>query len=286
MSLSKLLASKLGVKETDDAIGNSVLSLLSLRTAFVSALGLDPDISDERLAERAANISKVAAQRAGLLDAVKALVSAKLTADKADKLKLEASGAALTDQLSALFRAGGVENVEAAVAKIVDTMKAAATLEQVMPELKSLQDINDARSKEEQDADVAAACRTYFSGDESQKEVLALFHSTKGRKTFLEKYPEPGDGNEELGTPVVRSASTPGAKGTGRANLEAPRVAPTKRADVVDLSDYPGGNDTERAVNAYRATVKGADVLDYDTVFERACEAKRLGKFVNLSARA
>lgn len=55
--------------------------------------------------------------------------------------------------------------------------------------------------------------------------------------------------------------------------------------DVVDLSLYPGANDTARAVAAYRATVPGADKLDDDTVFELACEAKRTGKFVNLSGR-
>lgn len=287
MSLSKLLASKLGVKETDDAIGNSVMSLLSIRTAFVSALGLDPDISDERLADRAAGIAKVAAQRVALLDAIKALVSAKLVADKADKRKLEASAASLTDQLMALFKAGGVENPDAAVQRISDTMAAAATLEQVMPELKSLQDINSARTEEEQTTDVAAACRTYFGGDESQKEVLQLFHATKGRKAFLEKYPAPGEGNEGLENPVLRTSTGAGAKtpaGGGRTIATAPRTAPTTRTDVVDLSMYPGANDTERSVNAFRATVKGAENMDYDTVFIAACEAKRTGKFVNLSA--
>jgi hypothetical protein len=139
MSLLTTLAKKHNVKEDEAAVIRANDALLSVRSALVAALNVSEDISDEKLASLTTQLSTTATQRKSLLEAVAKVVSVKLAADKTDKLKLESGAASLTEQLSALFRAGGVENVDAAVSRIVDTMKAAATLEQVMPELKSLQ---------------------------------------------------------------------------------------------------------------------------------------------------
>jgi hypothetical protein len=107
-----------------------------------------------------------------------------------------------------------------------------------------------------------------------------------GAAAFLEEYPV--EAAPDLTTVLF---ANPTGRGAGeappatRVQATAPRTAPTTRPDVVDIGMYPGANDTERAINAYRSTVQGADKLSYDDVFELACQQKNTGRFVNLSAQ-
>lgn len=291
------LAKKLGVRETPEAVQNAVSALLDVRGALVVALTLSPDVNDERLTDRVKGITTLSKQRASLFDAVTLL-----SAPKKARVKLgagpdigkdgdEGSGpkdaySGLAAKLEALFAAGGVEDPSGCVNNIMQTLKNAEQLETVMPELSELRKAAAESKTAQADEDVAMAKKAYFSDDSRHEEALRLFHTTKGRKTFLEKYPRP-EGADYLLSAI---ASVPGG-GEREITLAAPTTpsaapAPSgNRTGVVDLSKYPGMNDTQRALAALIATEPGSKDWSYDDQMIAASERKRSGQFVNLSSR-
>lgn len=317
MDLIKKLAATLGVQENESAVVSAVEGLTGVRLSLTSTLDLDRNISDARLSESVKGITKLSRQRRALLALVSVLATATFAGGKVklagkhempdgsemdddDPAMKPGKGDALVQRLGALMAAGGVEDPDRAVAQIVKTLTDAAKLEEVMPELEELRKFSaEAKAEDENDA-VAATLRDYYNGDEDHREVVLAFYRSAGKKKFLEKYPALDAGVEGLTRTIAAEANSGGRPRTRTA--EATReTEPTTPASpgptavraskkgqlaegVVDISLYPGANDSEKAINALKATVQGSEKWDYDTICATAFQARKDGRFVNLSA--
>lgn len=194
-----------------------------------------------------------------------AMLAAKLgvpatTADieKAVVAKLEAGQDAMT-KLEALLTALEVEDVPGATKKIVDLVQKAAKLEEVMPELAQLRDAK-AKADEaamEQEVDQAMAAHRIPA---NMRKSLVL-HRKTDPESFAKDYPLPPPDKAHLTRPIV----TGGGNGAPVAALSnaalvagAPGAVGTQQgsAQVVNLSQFPGTNDTQR-VHAYLESTMG-----------------------------
>lgn len=153
MTISKILASKLGVKESDDAVTAAVASLIDLRDGLVGAFKLDPNLSDKAVCDKVSDLAGV------------------------------------QTKLQALLGALGVENADAAVEKITDMLQRTQKLEEIMPELKSLREASEQRAEEEATSDAEAAIASHFGGNKDHLPVVLLYRKNVGREKFRERYP-------------------------------------------------------------------------------------------------
>lgn len=313
------LAKKLGVRETPEAVQCAVDGLVDIRSSLVGSLALDRNASDARVADAVKDIAKETGRRRKLTSAIALVVTLAAGASmKKGKLRLEALESEsgddeleedvpkgddgdpmkhpLIQKLRGLMEAGGVSDCDKAVAQIVKTLGDAAKLEELEPELEDLRKYSKARKAEEEAEAVAATLRNYYGDDETHKDAVVALYKSIGRKKFLEKYPALGEDADALRATVAaenthptRTAARTAPEGETPAAPAAPaRVNATRRdappPGVVDIAMYPGANDSEKAINALKATVQGADKWDYDTLCATAFDARRTGKFINLSA--
>lgn len=313
----KLFAGKLGVKESQEAVAASLDAKIEIADAVARMLELDAHASDRTLLQRLEVIGKVKAERDKLSEGLHALLDLKLEATgktpeerKAERARLSADAAA---KIGSILRTAGVEDADQRVQRVIDSFAQAMELGEVMPELKELKKREGERMEDEQTEDVAAAMqRQGFTLDrEGQPETeagrvtlkaLKAQHAELGRKKFREAFElDEEDANPELltnhfaaggGRPVAGGSSQAPrpVRASRRSGLpaqtaEEARVA-LSQGGVVDISAYPGPNDSARAVAAYRAIVPGADKLDHAVVCEKAFQLKHKGVFQNLAAAA
>lgn len=237
MDLIKLLASKLGVKTDDGAIGDAVEQLVKLRKAITDKLGLSESASDARITEAAV-------------------------------LRLEAGGDAIA-RLSELLKALGVENAKDATGRIADIMQKAGQLETLMPELGSLRDFKAKTEEVQQEEDVSSALASYFGGDEKHRELLKLYRKQNTRDVFLEKYPAKKP-EEKLLTQTIAGGN--GGAGPGEAQPAGAGTAGAGGgAKVINLMAYKGRNRTEKLIAYCQANVPEFAKLTFDEQWERAC---------------
>jgi hypothetical protein len=307
----KTLAAKLGVRETQEAVDAAVEGLVSIRASLTSSLSLDPNISDARLAESVKNVRRISAQRRNLVALVGVLATAsfskgkvKLAAPPAgepdgdepdgDEGMKPGKGDALVQRLGALMSAGGVEDPDRAVAQIVKTLTDAAKLEEVMPELEELRKFSTEAKAEAESEAVSATLRNYYNDDDSHRDAVVALYKSVGRVKFLEKYPALREDSAELAKTVAAENTHPtrGAAPAAAAPAAGGPVPTTVRATkrdeapegVVDISVYPGANDSERAINALKDKIPASKDWTYDDICASAFQARRSGRFVNLSA--
>jgi hypothetical protein len=198
----------------------------------------------------------------------------------------------LIQKLKGLMTAGGVEDPDKAAAQIVKTLTDAAQLEELEPEFKKLKSYKASTEAEAEASAVAATLRNYFGDDEAHKDAVVALYKSVGREKFLEKYPAVGDDAPALGGSIAAESNTGARRSTQqepaepiapKAKVALSRKEKAPEGNVVDISLYPGANDSERAIAALKATVEGADKWDYDTLCATAFNARREGRFVNLS---
>jgi len=209
MDLLKILASKLGVREANDALEAAVVDLADLRAGIQKTLASD------------------VATTSVLLEGVARAISAKA-------------------KLTALIKALGVEDADGAVNRVADLMSKAAELAKVMPELSSLRVSEQKREDEAAEADVAEAMASRGYGPEA-KEALALLRKTS-REKFLACYPKQSPSTQALlSAVVVQPGAKPGAApkqlpaGQPAINLAPyPGRNPTERAQNYLLATIPG----------------------------------------------
>lgn len=230
----KVLASLLGVRQSEDAVLAAVKDGVQLRSGMVEAFGLNRDG-----------------------------VEIILAAGK--------DGAQAREQLLGLFTALGVSDPDAAVAKVAETMASAAQLKEVMPELENLR-VEKGKMEEtvaEADVDAAiAACKLH----PSMKGALMLQRTTDP-EGFVKSFP-PNAGatasKSHLTTrvaasgksPVAAVVETPPADVINLSNF--PGRNPTARAKAYLASTDPnwGDKDNETQFLAAVHLRKRTDVID------------------------
>lgn len=310
------LAKRLEVRETDEAVASAIDSMLDVRSTLIESLQLDRNVSDAKLANAVKGIAKEADRRRKLANAFTLLVAcmAGASVTKKGELRLEsvslegddgeddeeASGGdpmkhPLIQKLKGLMTAGGVEDPDKAAAQIVKTLTDAAALEALEPEFKKLKSYKASTEAEAEASAVAATLRNYFSDDEAHKDMVVAFYKSAGREKFLERYPSIGEDAPANHAPIALEQNTGARRASQQVEPTEPAAPKTSKValarkgqkapegDVVDISMYPGANDSERSINALKATVEGAEKWDYDTLCATAFNARREGRFVNLS---
>lgn len=190
-----------------------------------------------------------------------ALVATKLgipsTAGDVEKqivIKLEQGQDAMT-KLEALLTALEVEDVPGATKKIVDLVQKAAKLEEVMPELGQLREMK-AKGEEaamEQQVDQAMAAHRIPA---NMRKSLML-HRKSDPEGFAKEFPLPDAAKAYLTRPIVTGNGT-GAPVVAPATLSSTSAVgvPSQGAQAINLSQYPGVNDTQR-VHAYLESTLG-----------------------------
>lgn len=229
MELLKVLAGRLGVREADAAIEAAVGDLTSLRDSIKKLIGAESDSTPV------------------LLDGIEKSISARA-------------------KLTALLKAMGVSDADAAVNRIAELMQQAKELAGVMPELSSLRS-RIQKSEEaaaELDVDSVIASRGY--GPEI-RDALLLLRKSDAEK-FALSYPKPQAGDDKLLASVV---VTPKLHGSPQSKAAIKAGQP----NVINLAIYPGINSTERAMACIRATVNGSENWSHDDVFVAACNLKK-----------
>ena len=272
MDIIKILAGKLGTRETAEAVVTAVDGLFDFCKTIAVKLK-KPDVATSVL----------------LTDVVR------LVDESGDiRAKLEAMASAL-----------GVQDPAMAVAKLAEMVQNSAKLVELMPELEALRAQVGELEEEQEVMDVAAARDFHFAGDQKVDKLLALTRKQLGREKFFEEYPLPDETTAHLTTDVSGSAGAPnapalrapGARGAPPAWVAASRApAPAGSAarhpgrtpqrvvadgsgrnvqlapDAVDISDQPGPNLTAKAMAHVRATVPGADKWDHEDLWVHAAK--------------
>lgn len=256
MSL-KVIASKLGVQETEAACVGAVDGLVTTRAALCTKLGAKETASDVVLLEAAG----------GAADA--------------------------RTKLTAILGALGVEDPDAAIKKISDVVQQAAQLTAVMPELTELREVAKKKEEAEGEAEVGAVMNAKGLTDEGVKVALTAYRKTD-KAGFHKQYADvltgttPTGGTPPAAAPVAylkRSiAARPGggeesvtvnADGSVRVATKAAASRGTGTRQKVVLSGLAGRNRTERAMAYLAKTVEGYSKLDFDTRFEQATQLLR-----------
>jgi hypothetical protein len=264
-------------QEVLDAAGQIVQRLVAEAGPQASAANEETRMDPKKLAAMLA----CTATEADVESAVQELVELRKSLKTTLKLKardgsdvlLEAAneGQAATDKLSALLKALGVEDVDAAVMRITDLMKSAADLEAVMPELAGLREAKAQAEEEVAEEEVEEAMASYKIPAECKELLLSSRKSDP--KKFAEKFPK------RAATPNTQLSATHKQALTGSVTAPGARrkdADPTARADgQIYLSDYPGANPTQRALAYLAATQPGFDKLSYEKKHEMAFALKR-----------
>lgn len=261
MSL-KVIASKLGVQETEAACVAAVDSQISTRAAVCTKLGVKENVSDVVLLEAAS----------GAADA--------------------------RTKLTAILGALGVEDTDAAIKKISDVVQQAASLTAVMPELTELREEKKKNEEAAGEAEVGAVMNSKGITDEGVRIALSTYRRTN-KEAFQKQYADvlataaqaatTQAGGVAPGAPAVaylkRSvAARPGGAEQGHVvNPDgsvtiAPQVAASRtgatRQKVV-LTGLAGRNRTERAMAYLSKNDPNFDKLSFDDRFEKATELVR-----------
>lgn len=246
MDLLKILASKLGVRENEEAVLAFITETVDLRTQLATLLA---------------------------------------SQDKASVLLRAAEeGAAARQKLTTLLQALGIEDAAGGVEKIAQLMASAESLKAAMPELEGLRAEKLVAEEKNAETDVEQAMASRGLKDPAVKNALLLSRKTNPAQ-FAKDFPvsaapasNPAMVNV-LTTPLL--ASRNGAEHTARSAsitaAQAPSAQPVLGGNApqqVNLSRYPGANTTQRAIAYLSATMDGFDKLSFDEQFKQALKFK------------
>jgi hypothetical protein len=242
----KILSSKLGIRESEEAVLSEIADLLSLRAGMKEVFKLERDSSGV------------------LLGAAKDTANAKA-------------------KLHALAQALGVEDADKAVARVAEVMEASAKLKELMPELEGLriEKAANEEAKAETEVDQAIAARR-LSAD---LKPLLLHMRKNDRKTFDEKYKvtaaqiqtQPAQLPVHLSQQKITDL-------TSKVTVRGGEVVQLPNEGVVDLAQYSGPNPTARAKAYLSQTVPGWDKLTNDQQFIRAVELRKRSNVIDTSS--
>lgn len=299
MNLLQVLAAKLGLKETDEAVIRAVESLLLVRKALVSALGLNEDANDATLCRRIEGPQGVAQALklcAAFVEAQALVAATKLPTVKADRVTASAT---LQDKLLRIFKAASVENPEQYVSNFVTGATAFAELQEVMPELEGLRKAQADQETEEEAEDVAAAmerqghqldARTGQPTNNAGKILFTALQGQRkaiGREKFREAFELDVDAEERTELTQTYAAEPGGTPKViaSRGGAGAPPPPKKLKDGQVDLATLPGVNDGDKA-NKFVASQPYAKGWDWEHVCVHAAQLRDQGVFVNTAARA
>ena len=243
--LIKILAADLGVRENEGSIRTEVTALAQLRDQLTLAMGCRDGV-------------------AVILAAAKEGVDAKA-------------------KLLGLLGALGVDDADAALAKVLTNIESASKLLEVMPELAGLKadKVESDKVSIEADVDQAIAASKLDAG---LKPAL-LLQRTSDPEGFAKSFPKvvaPAAGKQHLLHAVATQGATPlrvAASQDGSTVQLADQLA--AGADIVNLSMYQGRNKTARAKAHLASTVQNWKDLTNEDQFLRAVALCKLPNVID-----
>jgi hypothetical protein len=183
------------------------------------------------------------------------------------------AGATALDQVAAICKALGVQDVEAAMAEITKKIQDAAELKRVLPQLAELEDVKKKKEEDavEEDVDVAMS----FRGLNPETRPSLLAHRKLNPEDFEKTYPKPTKEQLELSkkkTPVhaQRGGSTIAAASSAAVPKLPDGTAPT--AEMLEAS--PGKTPSAKGLALVDAHL-GGKKLSYDARFDLAVKIAR-----------
>jgi hypothetical protein len=219
------------------------------------------------------------------MDVLKTLSTAFGIKASTEDAVIEAAQAAVLAraQLSALFRAMGVADPDAAAVKLADLFAKAKLgelwgdrkLEDARRDLEELATLRVTVGKIEDEAaaeDVAAVMLDRGLPDE-MRDIL-LESRRKDKAAFAARFPVTPPAQRHL-TTTLFATDDGGQRGSTRTGAAGGHTTLATRDGAVDLRQYPGRNINEQAQSYIRATVAGADKWDFDRVWEAASDLVR-----------
>ena len=246
----KILASLLGVIESEDAVKAAIEDCVALRTGLIDLFDIEGAVTS------------------GVL-----LKSAKAEAGARTKLQ-------------GLAKALGIKDSEKAVEKVAELMANAASLTELMPELEGLR--AEAKKTEEKtvESDVKEAMASHNLPD-SCREAILLYRKTDAT-AFATKYPKvevaPAAGAQANAHLLSSVAAAPGGtelKVQGAqvvhaaAGTQAPQVASPLAANTVNLANFIGANPTARAQAYLAANMPNWATMSNEDRFVMACSFRK-----------
>jgi hypothetical protein len=159
--------------------------------------------------------------------------------------------------LSALYGSLEATKQSEATDKVVALLDKAKKWDEAEVELTKLRDKIAAEEKVKAEADVDEVMKAHKIPD--QVKPALLLERTQDPDGFAKRFPP-------LGDDVALTQKIAAGKGA-----QLPEATPEQQGEVIDLSDYPGRNRTNRMMSWVRGNIKGADQWDEDTVWTQAC---------------
>lgn len=255
--LIKLLAKRLGVRETEQSVIAALDVLLDTRSSIVATLKLSADAGQHVICSATEDASKARAS------------------------------------LEGIFAALGVEDASGSVDRIASLMKQASELEAAMPELTALRDEKVKTEEKEAEADVDQAIAA-SKLPASTRQALLNIRKEQGHTEFVAQFPTAAapTAAARLSQPLATTPSgtpiaTPAIGATLSATSPAPAqpVTPLAGGDApVDVSGYPGTNAMAKVLSYLAATMSGFKDMSYDDQFTLAMNHKRQGRVICVSA--
>lgn len=233
---TKVLASLLDVRETDEAVNGAVKETVELRKALVSVLDVTAGCTDEVLLKAAKNS----------MDA--------------------------REQLTKLFTAMQLDGGSDAIERVAELMTSAAQLEEIMPELRNLRAAKAESDEAIAAADVDQAMASHNVPD-AAREALLLFRTADADK-FAAKFPKVESAKPDEQPPVAAHLTRDAAVDGNGAPITDGNVEAVPDG-AIDLATFDGANKTARARTYLALNHKGWSDMTNENQFLLAVSFKR-----------
>lgn len=235
----------------------------ALPVSTIAAARKDPDLMDHYKTACLLLAQRLRVKLPEKEDAVPAFLCEAVDAAESEAKK---PGGTALEHLTAMFKALGVQDIEAALGRITSTIQDAAELKRVLPQLAELEEVKKKKDEEAIDEDVDVAMTFHgITAEAARPGLLELRRIAP--EAFEKRYPKPTKEQLELAkkkTPVHAQRGGSGkTKETGPIPKLPDGVMPTKEM----FDEAPGANPSAKGV----ALVK-AHLGDKKLSHEAACE--------------
>jgi hypothetical protein len=244
MELIKVLASKLGSRESDDAVVAAVEELIALRSGITDTLNINKDTNES------------------IMSSVAEFVTA-------------------SGNLSNILKALGANDEVAATEKIVTLTEHSNEYTKIKPEFDKLMEQVQIQEDQKIEAEVTDVMSSRNFPDDL-KEALLLYRKNNP-EGFAKKYPKIENTNDQSNRHSLLTAVIASAPDGKEKKIDKAVGSPTENKNVIDLRNCEGVNITDRAKNYILANIPESKNWSYDKLIIEACELKKQENVVDFS---
>lgn len=184
------------------------------------------------------------------------------------------AGSTALDQLSAIFKALGVQDVEAALTDITDKIQQAARLKEVLPQLSELEEIKKKKDEDEVEGDVDVAMSFRGINEAARPGLIELRRIAPA--AFELKYPKPTKEQLELSQKKIPAhAQRSGSTTTSKDGAGALPKLPDGTQPTAEMFEAAAGKTPSAKGMSLVKEHLGTKKLSYDAQFDIAVKLAR-----------